>query len=417
MNHSEGAEPDRNKLLRLFCMGAALLFTVLLAVIAFPPFDVAEAAYVLAVPLLLWASSRPRWRTYLLGAWGAGVVSWFILLIWLRHMEPPMGWVALVILSGIMSGFNLVWYAAARWLFPRAVALSTRPRVIALLGLAGGWVVMEWVRSWMFFGFPWATLAASQWQRPPVLTVAAWTGAYGVSFILNFFNLALAAYAGRLGHPVRETEDDDTAEAEDPPPQPAQAGGGVSTQKNSSPDAAESLASRTDDEDDDEELREKERPYRSLGRSLMHTRPQRSASSALSLSGAFSLARSPGGGFARFLRLSPELMLALAMLLGSLWLFFKTLPHAGEMAPLFKAGVVQPWTDPNKKWDSQYFRENLMTLSSLTERVVVSDPDLIIWPEAATPGPLLDPRDPRMQAWVEQVVNSAGRPLLSGNLA
>ena len=187
MSRLEGTEPTPAPLRRFYAV-AALVLTVLFGVVAFPPFDVAEAAYVLAVPLLMWTTARPRWRVWLLGSWGASAVTWFCLLIWLRHMEPPMGWVALVILSGIMAGFYLPWYAAARWLFPRAMEHTLRPRLIALLGLAGGWVVTEWVRTWLFFGFPWATLAVSQWQRPPMLPLAAWTGAYGVSFILIFFN-------------------------------------------------------------------------------------------------------------------------------------------------------------------------------------------------------------------------------------
>ncbi|MBC2593140.1 apolipoprotein N-acyltransferase [Ruficoccus amylovorans] len=410
MSTPHGAESTGRAPLRCIMAGVALVFTVLLTVIAFPPFDVAEAAYVLAVPLLLWTTARPRWRRFLLGAWGAYAVSWFFLLIWLRHMEPPMGWIALIVLSGILGAFNLTWAAAARWLFPRAMERSLRPRLIALLGLAGAWVVIEWARSWMLFGFPWATLAVSQWQRPPMLQIAAWTGAYGVSFILIFFNLALAGYFWRLLNP----EPDDEAEGEEMDAE-NDTTAGKNIARDSAPDQDDSSSDGRDTDPDAED--ERGRPYRSLGRSLLHTRPQRPVTNALSLSGAFSMARAPGGSFTRFLRVSPELALALAMVLGSLWLFFKTIPRADETGPMFKAGVVQPWTDPQKKWDINFFRENLLTLSSLTERAALSDPDLIVWPEAATPGPLLDPEDPRMKAWVEQLVNFAGVPLLTGNMA
>jgi apolipoprotein N-acyltransferase len=410
MSRPEGAESTPAPLRRFYAV-AALALTVLFGVVAFPPFDVAEAAYVLAVPLLMWTTSRPRWRVWLLGSWGASAATWFCLLIWLRHMEPPMGWVALVILSGIMAGFNLPWYAAARWLFPRAMESPLRLRLIALLGLAGGWVVTEWVRTWLFFGFPWATLAVSQWQRPPMLPLAAWTGAYGVSFILIFFNLALAGYGWRLFHPPQITDDDEdeVGTGEDAHEARAVAVG----------DAAGATGEDADEADaeEDEDRFAHGRQYRSLGRSLLHApRPKRSFSGAFSLGGLFA-GGSPGGGFTRFLRVSPELMLALAMILGSLWLFFKTIPRAEETAPLFRAGVVQPWTDPQKKWDAEFFRENLMTLSSLTQQAALLQPDLIVWPEAATPGPLLDSEDPRMRAWVEQLDATVGVPLLSGHLA
>jgi apolipoprotein N-acyltransferase len=67
-----------------------------------------------------------------------------------------------------------------------------------VLGLAGGWVVVEWTRSWLLGGFPWLPLSASQWERVSILQVAPYTGAYGISFVLVMMNLGFAAYAHRL---------------------------------------------------------------------------------------------------------------------------------------------------------------------------------------------------------------------------
>ena len=69
---------------------------------------------------------------------------------------------------------------------------------MALLGLAALWVVLEWLRSVIFGGFPWLPLAASQWQRPLILQSAAYAGAWSVSFVLVVFNLGAAAYAHRI---------------------------------------------------------------------------------------------------------------------------------------------------------------------------------------------------------------------------
>jgi apolipoprotein N-acyltransferase len=67
-----------------------------------------------------------------------------------------------------------------------------------MLGLAGTWVLIEWTRTWLFGGFPWMPLAATQWERLSVLQVAAYTGAGGVSFVIVATNVAFAAYAHRL---------------------------------------------------------------------------------------------------------------------------------------------------------------------------------------------------------------------------
>jgi apolipoprotein N-acyltransferase len=64
--------------------------------------------------------------------------------------------------------------------------------------LAALWVVGEWVRGWIFGGLPWLPVAASQWQRPMVLQVAAYAGAWSVSFLIVFLNLGVAAFLHRL---------------------------------------------------------------------------------------------------------------------------------------------------------------------------------------------------------------------------
>jgi apolipoprotein N-acyltransferase len=77
-------------------------------------------------------------------------------------------------------------------------------RLAVQLGLAGLWVVIEWSRTWVLTGFPWLTLAVSQWQRPSVIQIAAYTGAEGVSFVLMAMNVGFAAYAHRLFFEVKE---------------------------------------------------------------------------------------------------------------------------------------------------------------------------------------------------------------------
>jgi len=91
-----------------------------------------------------------------------------------------------------------VWYLAAWWTLPRMVGRPTFTRLLALLGLAGLWVLLEWSRTWLLTGFPWLPLAASQWERPTILQIAAFTGAGGISFVLVVMNLGFGAYAHRL---------------------------------------------------------------------------------------------------------------------------------------------------------------------------------------------------------------------------
>ncbi|MFU8848177.1 MAG: apolipoprotein N-acyltransferase [Opitutales bacterium] len=166
----------------------ASLLTALLWVLSIPPFGFAEAAYIAFVPILLWLYTRPSGKVFWLLALATGWVSWFVILIWLRHVT----WFGTFALSGVLAGFFLLWLSFARLLVPRIWGRGFAIRLLGFAGLAGFWVLLEWLRSWFLWGFPWAPLALSHWERPVVLQIAAWTGAYGVSFLLIFFNCCVA---------------------------------------------------------------------------------------------------------------------------------------------------------------------------------------------------------------------------------
>jgi apolipoprotein N-acyltransferase len=168
--------------------------TVLLTVVAFPPINAGEAAYVLVVPAVLWAYRRPALKIYAYATVGAQMVAWTILLGWLHHVT----WAGLLMLGPFVGLLAGLWFLGAWWVVPRLAGHKVIVRLIGLLGLAALWVLLEWVRSVLFGGFPWLPLAASQWQRPLVLQSASIAGAWSVSYLLVFFGLGVAAYAHRI---------------------------------------------------------------------------------------------------------------------------------------------------------------------------------------------------------------------------
>ena len=48
-------------------------------------------------------------------------------------------------------------------------------------------------------------------------------------------------------------------------------------------------------------------------------------------------------------------------------------------------GLIQPNVDPNAKWNSKYFKNNMQLLHDLTDSVTIEALDLVVWPESATP--------------------------------
>ncbi len=168
--------------------------TVVLTVLSFPPSPTPEFAYAFAAPALFWAYLRPSFKLYAATVLAAQAVAWTILLAWLHNVT--LG--GLFLLGPFIGAWIGVWFLAARWALPRMLGQSTPTRVLAMLALAGLWVIGEWTRTWLLSGFPWMPLAATQWQRMSILQIASFTGAGGVSFVLVAMNLGFAAYAHRL---------------------------------------------------------------------------------------------------------------------------------------------------------------------------------------------------------------------------
>ena len=89
--------------------------------------------------------------------------------------------------------------------FLAAVAgLSWSGRAFWCLFCAALWVALEMLRVRFLTGFPWNILGASQFRMLPVIQMAAWTGVYGVSFLMVWFSASFrSAVAVLLVDPAR----------------------------------------------------------------------------------------------------------------------------------------------------------------------------------------------------------------------
>lgn len=163
--------------------------------LAFAPFNIIPLAFVLPA-LLVWllfdgTRGRSTWRGYLfgIGYFGVGVS-------WVAVSMVRFGGISMPLASLLTSLFVLIWAV-----FPALVAWCTHrffrrltPVLTVLLVVPGLWVLLEWVRGWLFTGFPWLSLGYSQTEGP-LFGFAAMTGVYGVSWLVLFCSglLLLAA--------------------------------------------------------------------------------------------------------------------------------------------------------------------------------------------------------------------------------
>ncbi|RJL12781.1 apolipoprotein N-acyltransferase [Paracoccus siganidrum] len=167
----------------------------LAAALGLAPFGIWGATLV-ALAALTWRLSQASPGQAFWHALAAGL-GWFGLgLVWIVEpflVEPEIyGW---------MAPFALVLMAlggALFWAIPAWIATHLGPtRRMRALAIPAALVLSDWLRGWIFTGFPWA-LAGHVWIETPVAQAAAWTGAIGLSAL----TLALAALPALLWRPA-----------------------------------------------------------------------------------------------------------------------------------------------------------------------------------------------------------------------
>ena len=150
---------------------------------AFPPFEVSILGWFALVPLLLAVKGGTTRSNFLYG-YVAGLVFFGSLLYWLVNVTVP-GMIIVVLMMA-------VYYAVFAVIAGFAIKYS-----MDLFLLPFAWVVLEYIRSHLFSGFPWGGLGYSQYRNINMIQIADITGAYGVSFVMIAFSAAVYALLTR----------------------------------------------------------------------------------------------------------------------------------------------------------------------------------------------------------------------------
>ena len=134
-------------------------------------------------PLFFALEGRSRAQRFLLG-YLCGVVFWWATIFWLVHVTF-IGTAVLILYLALYFGIFGV-------LLP---VRNPKPAFTFLL-VPSAWVILEYVRSHLLTGFPWALLGYSQYLNLPVIQIADVTGVWGVSFLVMMGNAALYSVIG-----------------------------------------------------------------------------------------------------------------------------------------------------------------------------------------------------------------------------
>lgn len=170
-----------------------------LAVFAFAPVSAFPLAILslAALAALLGRADSPR-RGFLLGfAWGLGAfvagVSWlYVALHRYGGMPAPLAGLAILLFCGYLALYpGLAGALFVRWRSGRAWADAAL--------FAGLWTLAEWLRGWVFTGFPWLAVGYSQTPPSPLAGFLPLVGVFGVGTLVALCGglVAFTAWRGR----------------------------------------------------------------------------------------------------------------------------------------------------------------------------------------------------------------------------
>jgi len=161
----------------------------LLLTSCFPKVGWDPVAWAALIPLLYGLKDQQAGGAFRLG-FAAGLVHFFSLLYWLVPVMNTYGYLPLYLGISVLFLFAAV-LAVFIALFAAAVSLLATTPARALITIPVLWVALEYLRSFIFSGFPWELLGYSQFQRLRIIQISDIIGVYGVSALIVLCNTAI----------------------------------------------------------------------------------------------------------------------------------------------------------------------------------------------------------------------------------
>lgn len=187
--------PDKPK-------GLPMVLTILIALLAGAVFIFALAPYgfwpvALISPAILYALLIPDMtgkRAFLIGqAYGTGL--WCVGAFWLYtsihvYGDTPV-WLALIMIALMGLGMGL-FHGFLALIFNRVIGKQP-------LSFAALWVLQEWMKTWLFTGFPWLFVGYAFTEQYWLSSLAPVAGVFAVSFVAILLAASLVELLRRRG--------------------------------------------------------------------------------------------------------------------------------------------------------------------------------------------------------------------------
>lgn len=191
MKFNELENENVRKLLLAGLSGLLLFFS-------FPMYGCGIVAWVALIPLffaLKDASPRAGFRIGFL----TGVVAYIGIFYWIVYVVVQYGYLpvyagiaAMLLLAAYLSVYMACFAAGVVFLKGKGVPLFLSAPLL--------WTVLEYLRSHLLTGFPWANLAYSQYLYTKIIQIADVTGLYGITYAVVLINSVLYDLLSERGH-------------------------------------------------------------------------------------------------------------------------------------------------------------------------------------------------------------------------
>jgi len=157
--------------------------------LSFPSHDICRLAWVALVPLFYAVRNLSFKKSFYIG-FSAGIVHYITLLYWLAgtiktygHLPVYLCIPPLILLSAYLAVYLGLFTAFVSFLRPGPfVALAIIPAL---------WVSLEYIKSFIFSGFPWELMGYSQYEYLEIIQIADLFGVYGISFLIVLSNITI----------------------------------------------------------------------------------------------------------------------------------------------------------------------------------------------------------------------------------
>ena len=168
----------------------ASVLSGILLILSFPNFDLEFLAWFALVPLFYSIEGKGSYISFKLG-FLTGFVSFLGILYWIIVAVNTYGKVPFILsaLILLLLVIYLSLFIGAFTFLTRLIQIRSGIQTILFTPVL--WVALEYLRSFLLTGFPWANLGHSQYLNLPFIQIADITGVYGLSFVILLVNVTL----------------------------------------------------------------------------------------------------------------------------------------------------------------------------------------------------------------------------------